>query len=102
MAKRGSDVLLKRCKGSIEEDMVSRLAGLIDEHGARCVGWECVGQPQPDAVFGIAQAADLDTTLNLLRDLAKLDLTLTFEIFPRGIPYPEFFDVHFRTPGFNR
>lgn len=101
MAKRGSELLSKRCK-PFPDDVLTRLGSLVDEHGGELIGWECVGQPQPEAVAGVARARDLDVTLDILRDILELEPRFRFEVFPRGIPAPDWFELEFRTPGMGR
>lgn len=102
MAERGSDLVLQRCRTPLSDDVITRLGELIGAQGARLVGWECAGQPDPDLVLGVAHAGSFEDTVNVVREIIELEPRFTYEIFPRGIPVPEFFELRFGTPGFGR
>ncbi len=71
------------------------LDALVQRHGGRLVHWQCYGQPEPDALYGVTTFDDLRAGTELLDGIAKLDPRFRFEIFPRGIPVPEWFDIAF-------
>jgi hypothetical protein len=99
MTEHGSEFLLERCRTPLPDDLMVQLNDLIELHGARLVGWECLGQPSPDAVLGVAHAGSVDEALAILRGIVELESRFVFEVFPRGIPWLEFFELRFGTPG---
>ena len=102
MADRGSERLLGRCE-PLSSEVLATLGDLINEHGARLVGWECLGQPAPDVVRGVAHVDELDTTLELVRSILDLEPRFTAELFPFGIPpFPEFIELRFGTQQLGR
>lgn len=81
------------CRSTLDEDTIAKLDDLVRQHGSHLIDWQCYGQPQPDAVYGVTQFQELRSATELLDSIAKLDPRFRFEIFPFGIPVPEWFQV---------
>lgn len=100
MADRGSDFILDRCPRVIQQETLERLAEVIKGSDARLVHWWCKGQPNPDVVSGTLQIDKQRGIAELLDRILDIDdLIVDVEVFPKGIPVPEFWEMRFATPG---
>jgi hypothetical protein len=84
----------------LSPEVIKDVTALASKYG-RLVDILCYGQPAPDVIAGTVQVS-AGATGALIEALGKYDKArFNCEVFPRGIPWPEFFDVVFKTPGAN-
>ena len=81
-------------------EVIKEITSLASAYG-RVVDILCYGQPAPDIIAGTVQVST-GAAGALIQALVKYEKArFTYEIFPKGIPWPEFLDVKFKTPGAN-
>ena len=102
MAERGSVQLIRqRCPYRLPEGTVDKISEIIDARDGKCIGVLCLGQPDPDAIYGTIELQSIKGVGGLVRDLLQIEgLPLIVKSFPYGIPFPDLFHVQFETPGF--
>jgi hypothetical protein len=102
MPERGSvQIIRERCPFTLPEGTVDKISEVIEARGGKCIGVLCVGQPQPDGIYGTIELDSAKGLGGLVRDLLHIEgLPLVVKAFPYGIPIPDLFHVQFETPGF--
>jgi len=87
---RGSDLL----KNRYTEHDLEKLLAAGDVDGVDLVDFFPIGIPAPDGSWGVWQVKRDHLTV-LLERLTKLEHIPVIKVFPKGIPYPDMFDVIF-------
>jgi len=87
---RGSDLLKHRFT---EEDL-AKVLDLGEIEGVQFVDFFPLGIPAPDGARGVWHTRP-EVLLELLDRLVKLERVPVIKVFPKGIPYPEMFEVAF-------
>jgi hypothetical protein len=98
---RGSEILKRKYEAggfAIDDGMIEELASVVDEYELRDVF--ILGTPRPDFLRVTVGAEDVDRCGTVVRDLAALlgqrgatGIPAVVKVFPKGIPWPEAFDV---------
>lgn len=84
---------------AIPRRSVSKFVDFLREGEYKVVDWHCYGQPDPELLAGSLQVRrdQLGESVQKMLDLDFLRFKL--EVFPIGIPWPEWFRVDFKSAG---
>lgn len=100
--RRGSEALLERLgQGcAFDETVLRKVVDAVGELDVEVVGWWCRGQPRPDFYSGTVRvsAGRVGEVVQRLADL-RAGSAIGLELFPIGIPWPEWFHVNFKSGG---
>jgi hypothetical protein len=101
MERRGSDLLREKYKSggfTLDDGIIDELAGVLDEFVLRDVFIK--GTPRPDFLRITVDAEDVDRCGTVVKGLAGLlgkrgttGIPAVVKVFPKGIPWPEAFNV---------
>lgn len=99
--QRGSEKLLasldRGC--AMQKQDVSRFVDFLRSEDLELIDWHCYGQPEPEILKGSVQVAGDRVGPTIQKLLGQEGLRLRLEVFPHGIPWPEWFRVDFTAGG---
>lgn len=84
---------------AIPRRSVSQFVDFLRESKYELVDWHCYGQPDPELLTGSLQVKGDQLGPSVQKLLDQRHVRLGLEIFPIGIPWPEWFRVDFRGGG---